>query len=100
MKIIDGKIKAELKSFKIESSKHLSESLIWYNKQINVLKEECKSKDIIIAKLSRTIGNLTRRKTQVISQDVQANSHPPAKEPPIYDLDEIQEEVTEFSNTK
>ena len=50
-KIISEKIKTELKIFKIESSEHLSESLTWYKKQTNVLKEECKSKGMIIAKL-------------------------------------------------
>ena len=43
----------------------------WYKRQANVLKEECKSKDMIIAKLSRTIEILTSKKTQVISRDVQ-----------------------------
>ena len=57
-KIISEKIKKELKMFKIESSKHLSESLTWFKKQI----EECKSKDMIIAKLSKTIENLTNKK--------------------------------------
>ena len=58
-KMISEKIKTELKIFKIESSKHLSESLIWYKKQTSVLKEECESKNMIIAKLSKTIENLT-----------------------------------------
>ena len=30
----------ELKTFKIDSSKHFSESLTWYKEQTNVLKEE------------------------------------------------------------
>ena len=41
-KVISKIIKTELKIFKIGSSKHLSESLTWYKKQRNVLKEECK----------------------------------------------------------
>ena len=41
-KLISEKIKTELKIFKIELPKHLSESLTWYKKQTNVLKEECK----------------------------------------------------------
>ena len=69
-KIISEKIKTELKLFKLESSKHLSESLTWYKKQTNVLKEECKSKDVIIAKLSKIIENLTNKKPQVISRNV------------------------------
>ena len=68
-KIISEKIKSELNIFKIESAKHLSESLTWYKKQTNVLKDECKSKDMIIAKLSKTIENLTNKKPQVISRD-------------------------------
>ena len=68
-KIISEKIKSELNIFKIESAKHLSESLTWYKKQRNVLKDECKSKDMIIAKLSKTIENLTNKKPQVISRD-------------------------------
>ena len=47
-KVINEKTKTELKYFKTESSKHLSESLTWCKKQTNVLKEECKSKDTII----------------------------------------------------
>ena len=39
-KIISKKIKTELKTFKIESPKHVSESLTWYKKQTNALKEE------------------------------------------------------------
>ena len=54
-KIISEKIKRELKTFKIESSKHLPKSLTWYKKQTNVLKEECKSKNLIIAKLKKQL---------------------------------------------
>ena len=39
-KIISKKIKTELKIFKIESPKYVSESLTWYKKQTNALKEE------------------------------------------------------------
>ena len=78
-KIISEKIKTELKVFEVESPKHLSESLTRYKKQTNVLKEECKSKDMIIAKLSKTIENLISKMPQVISQDAQTNSNPPAK---------------------
>ena len=72
-KIISEKIKTGLKILKIESSKHLSESLTWHKKQRNVLKEECKSKNMVIAKLSKTVENLTNKKPQVISRDVQTN---------------------------
>ena len=72
-KIISENIKTGLKLFKIESSKDLSESLTWYKKQTNVLKEECKSEDMTIAKLSKTIENLTNKKPQEISRDVQTN---------------------------
>ena len=73
----------------------------------NVLKEECKSKGMIIAKLSKTIEDLTSKKTQVISRDFQTNSNPPTKEPPLWEImselssnsDGIQEEVAESSNT-
>ena len=66
-KIINEKIKTELKTFKIALSHHSSESLTWYKKQTNVLKEVGKSNDMIIAKLSKTIENLADKKTQVIS---------------------------------
>ena len=86
----------------------LSESLTWYKNKTNVLKEECKSKDMIIAKLSKTIENLTNKKPKVISQDVQTNSNQPTKEPPLWEImlelssnsDGTQEEVTESSNFK
>ena len=107
-KIISEKIKTELKTFKTDSLKELSESLTWYKNETNVLKEECKSKDMIIAKLSKTIENLTNKKPEVISRDVQTNSNQPTKEPPLWDImselssnsDGIQEEVTESSNFK
>ena len=60
-KIISEKVKTELKTFKTDSLKELSESLTWYKNETNVLKEECKSKDMIIAKLSKTIENLTKK---------------------------------------
>ena len=47
---------------------------------------ECKSKDMIIAKLSRTIENVTSKKIQVMSSDVKANSNPHAKESPLWDI--------------
>ena len=53
-------IKTELKIFRTELSKHLSESLTWYKKQTNVVKE-FKARDMIIAKLSETIENLTNK---------------------------------------
>ena len=63
---------------------------------------------MIIAKLSKTIENLTNKKPEVISRDVQTNSNQPTKEPPLWDImselssnsDGIQEEVTEYSNFK
>ena len=54
-KIISEKIKTELKTFKIESLKQLSEYLTWYKNETNVLKEEFKSKDMIIAKISEQL---------------------------------------------
>ena len=61
---------------------------------------------MIIAKLSRTIENLTSKKTQVISRDVETKPNQPAKEPPHWDImSELwsdsggtQEEVAESSN--
>ena len=107
-KIISGKIKIELKTFKTDSLKDLSLSLTWYKNETNVLKEECKSKDMIIAKLSKTIENLTNKKPEVISWDVQTNSNQPTKEPSLWEImselssnsDGIQEEVTGSSNFK
>ena len=107
-KIISEKIKIELKTFNTDSSKELSESLTWYKNETNVLKEEFKSKDMIIAKLSKTIENLANQKPEVISRDVQTNSNQLTKEPPLWDImselssnsDGIQEEVTESSNFK
>ena len=62
---------------------------------------------MIIAKLSKTIENLTNKKRQVILRGVQTNSNPPTKEPPLWDvmsessnLEGIQEGVVESSNTK
>ena len=63
---------------------------------------------MITAKLSKTTENLTSKKPQVISRDVQTNINPPTKEPPLWDImsklssnsDGIQEEVMESSNTK
>ena len=62
---------------------------------------------MIIAKLSKTIEILTNKNPEVILRDVQTNSNPPTKEPPLRDimselssnLDGIQEEITESSNT-
>ena len=107
-KIINEKIKTELKTFKIESLKQLSESLTLYKNETNVLKEEYKSKDIIIDKFSEAIESLTNKMPEVISRDVQPNSNQPTKELPFWDImselssnsDGIQEEVTESSNFK
>ena len=107
-KVISEKIKTELKTFKTDLLKELSESLTWYKNETNVLKEECKSKDMIIAKLSKTIEHLTNKKPEVISRDIQRNSNQPTKEPPLWDImselssnsNRIQEEVTESSNSK
>ena len=82
-KIISKKFKTELKTFKIELSKHLLESFTWYKNETNILKEECKSKDMIIGKLSKTVENLTNKNIEVISRDVQTNSNPPTKKPPL-----------------
>ena len=94
-KIINEKIEAVLKPFKTESSKHLSESLTWYKKQTNILKKEYKSKDMNIAKLSRTI-----KKTHEISRDVQTNSNASAADRLSSDSDRTQEEVAESLKTK
>ena len=102
-KIISDKNKIELKTFKTDSLKELSKSLTWYKNETNVLKEECKSTDMIIAKLSKTIENLTNKKPEVISRDVQTNSNQPTKEPLLWEIMSelssnshgIQEEVTE-----
>ena len=55
-----------MKTFKTDSLQELSESLTWYKNETNFLKEECKSKDMIIAKLSKTIENLTNKKPKII----------------------------------
>ena len=63
---------------------------------------------MIIAKFSRTTENLTSKKTQLMSWDVQTDSNPPAKVPPLLDvmaelssdLDGVQEEMAESSYTK
>ena len=80
-KEIIERIKTELKLFKVESAKHLSESLTWYKEQTNVLKEECKSKDINLGKLSKTFENLTSKKTLLKLRDIQTNLNLPATEP-------------------
>ena len=85
-KIISEKIKTELKKIKTDSLKELSETLSWYKNKTNVLKEECKSKDMVIAKLSKTIENLTNKKPEVISRDVLTNSNQPTKEPPLLEI--------------
>ena len=61
-----------------------------------------------IAKLSKTIENITNKNSEVISRDVQKNSILPTKEPPLWDImselsfnsDGIQEEVAESSKLK
>ena len=63
---------------------------------------------MIIAKLSKTIENLTNKKPKVISRDVQTNPNQPTKESLLWDImselssnsDGIQEEVTESPNFK
>ena len=60
-KIINEKIKTELKTFKTESLKELSESLTWHRNETKALREEGKSKYMIIARLSKTIENLTNK---------------------------------------
>ena len=54
-KIINEKIKTELKTFKTESLKELSESLTWHKNETKGLREEGASKYMIIARLSKTI---------------------------------------------
>ena len=60
-KIINEKIKTELKTFKTESLKELSESLTWHKNETKALREEGASKYMIIARLSKTIENLTNK---------------------------------------
>ena len=87
-------------------TKRLSESLTWYKKQTNVLKEECKSKDMIIATHSRTTEDLTSRNIQVMSRNIQMNSNPTTRESPLSDImsellsysDGIEKNVAKFSN--
>ena len=63
---------------------------------------------MIIAKLSKTIENLTNKNPEVVSRHVQTYSNPPTKEPPLWGImsglssksDGIQEEIAESSNTK
>ena len=82
--------------------------MAWYNGQTIILKEKCKPKDMIIAKISKTIKSLMSKKTQVLPRDAQMNSNPSGKDPPVWDLlselssnlDEIQKEVAESPNTK
>ena len=109
-KIISEKIKTELKTFKIESLKQLSEqlSLTWCKNETNVLNEECRLKDIIIAKLSKAIESLRNKNPEVISRVVQTNSNQPTKEPPLWDItselssntDGIQEKLQTLSSQK
>ena len=54
---------------------------------------------MVTAKLSKTIENLTSKKTQVISRDAQTNQNAPPKEL-SFNLDGIQEDVAESLNTK
>ena len=64
--------------------------------------------NMIFAKFSKTIENLTNKKLEVISRDVQTNSNQPTEDPPFWNimsqlssnLDGIQEEVTVSSNFK
>ena len=82
--------------------------MTWCKEQAIVLKEEYKSKDIIIAKISRTLENLMSKKTQKISWYDQTNSNPPENYPSLWDLmselspnsNEIQEEVAKSPSTK
>ena len=66
-KTISEKVKTELQTFKTDSLRKLSESLTWYKNETSVLKEECNSKDMITTKLSKTIENLTNKKSEIIS---------------------------------
>ena len=82
--------------------------MTWYKKISKHPEVEFKSKDIIIAKISRITENLQRKKTQEVQQDVQMNSYLPSKKPTLwniiseltYDLDGIQEKMTDSSKTK
>ena len=57
----------------------------------------------MIAKISKTIENLTSKKTQVVSRDVQTSSDPRHWDKIselLSELDGIQGEVAEYSNTE
>ena len=99
-KIINEKIQMELKTFKIESAKHLSESLT--HSTDNLLKEECKAKEKISAKHSRMIekfkkykgpSNITGCSNKLKSTCQRASSLG-------HNASRIQEEVPESSHTK
>ena len=40
--------------------------MTWYKNQTNGLKEECKSKDMVIAKFPKTVENLTNKSPEVM----------------------------------
>ena len=82
-KIINEKIQMELKTFKIESAKHLSESLT--HSTGNLLKEECKAKGKISAKHSRMIEKFKKYKGPSNITGC-SNSNLPAKELPLWDI--------------
>ena len=61
-KIVEGMFNSELEQFKVKSEKTLSDSHTLYQEQIQSLKEACRTKDIMIAKLLETIENLSSNK--------------------------------------
>ena len=61
-KTVEGIFKSKLEQFKVKSEKALSDSHIVYQEQIQSLNEACRTKDIMISKLSETIDNLNSNK--------------------------------------
>ena len=56
------KFLSQLEQFKVKSEKTLSDSHIVYQEQVQSLKEACRTKDIMISKLLKTIESLNSNK--------------------------------------
>ena len=61
-KTVQGIFNLELEQFKTKSEKTLSDSHALYQEQIQSLKEACRTKDLMISKLLKTIENLSSNK--------------------------------------
>ena len=61
-KAVEGIFNFELQKFKAKSEKTLSDSHALYQEQTESLKEGCRTKDIMISKLLKTIENLSSKK--------------------------------------